>query len=265
MAAAIGNPTRADLWVLDVERNVASRFTFAGTAHSDPVWSPDGRTIVYRLRNSIFRKDSSGAGGEQRVTEPATLQSPTDWSRDARLILLNQFGLGTRTDVWVLPVTSAGDPTGAPRPYLQTQFNEQDGEFSPEENPRWVAYTSDESGQNEVYVQAFPQARGKFQVSAGGGRFARWGPGGRELFYVSLNDRLMAVDLKIGEDSVEPSTPRELFPLPTPTINFIPYDVTADGERFLVQAPPQQASALSVIVNWPTLLNAVAPIQSGDQ
>ena len=71
---------------------------------------------------------------------------------------------------------------------------------------------------------------------------------------MSPNDKLMAVDLKLGEDSVEPSAPRELFPLPTPTINFIPYDVTADGERFLVQAPPQQASALAVIVNWPALV-----------
>jgi eukaryotic-like serine/threonine-protein kinase len=256
VAAAIGSPTRADLWLLDVQRNVASRFTFTGTAHSDPVWSPDGRTIVYRGRNSIFRKDSSGAGEEQRVTESAALQSPTDWSRDGRLILFNQFAPGTRSDVWVLPVTADGNPTGPPRPYLQTQFNEQDGEFSPEPNPRWVAYTSNESGQNEVYVQAFPEARGKFQVSAGGGRFARWGANGRDLFYVSPNDKLMAVDLKIGKDMVEPSAPRELFPLPTPTINFIPYDVTADGQRFLVQAPPQQASALSVIVDWPALVSA---------
>ncbi|MGP0074806.1 MAG: protein kinase domain-containing protein [Bryobacteraceae bacterium] len=256
VAAAVGSPTRADLWLLDVQRNVASRFTFTGTAHSDPAWSPDGRTIVYRGRNSIFRKDSSGAGEEQRVTEPATLQSPTDWSGNGRLILFNQFAPGTRSDVWVLPVTSEGSPTGPPRPYLKTQFNEQDGEFSPETNPHWVAYTSDESGQNEVYVQSFPEARGKFQVSAGGGRFARWGPNSRELFYVSPNDKLMAVDLKIGKDIVEPSAPRELFPLPTPTINFIPYDVTADGERFLVQAPPQQAAALSVIVDWPALLSA---------
>ena len=254
VAAAIGNPTRADLWLLDVERNVASRFTFTGTAHSNPVWSPDGRTIAYRWRNAIFRKDSSGAGEEQRVTHSAGLEAPTDWSRDGRLILFNQFAPGTRTDVWALPVTAEGDSAGPPRAYLQTQFNEQDGVFLPEPDPRWVAYTSDESGQNEVYVQAFPEPRGKFQVSAEGGRFPRWGPGGRELFYVSLNDRLMAVDLKIGKDSVEASTPRELFALPTPTINFIPYDVTSGGDRFLVQAPPRQAAALSIIVNWPALV-----------
>jgi Tol biopolymer transport system component/predicted Ser/Thr protein kinase len=253
VAAAIGNPSRADLWLLNVQRGVSSRFTFTGTAHSDPVWSPDGQTIVYRGRNSIFRKDSSGAGEEQRVTQSSPLQSPTDWSRDGRWILFNQFTPGSALDLWVLPVTPQGTPNGQPQPYLRTAFNEQDGQFSTETNPRWLAYTSNESGQPEVYVQAFPEPRGKFQVSAGGGRFPRWGPAGRELFYVSLNDKLMAVDLKIGKDSVEPAAPHELFPLPTPTINFIPYDVSSDGENFLVQSPPQQGSVLSVIVNWPPL------------
>jgi eukaryotic-like serine/threonine-protein kinase len=254
VAAGIGNPTRADLWLFDVQRGVSSRFTFTRGGHSEPVWSPDGRTIVYRAINSMFRKESSGAGEEQRVIESPGLQSPSDWSRDGRQILFTQFSPITASDLWVLPVTPEGIPTGKPRAYLQTQFNEQEGQFSPEPNPRWIAYSSNESGQSEVYVQAFPEARGKFQVSAGGGRFPKWGPGGRQLFYASVNDKLMAVDLKIEKDSIEPSTPRELFPLPTPTINFIPYDVSADGQRFLVQAPPQQASPLTVIVNWPALV-----------
>lgn len=256
VAAAIGNPTRADLWLIDVQRNVTTRFTFTGTAHSDPVWSPDGRTLVYRWRNAIFRKDASGAGDEQRVTDATAIQSPTDWSRDGTALLFNQFSPGTGVDVWTLPVKPDGQANGIARQYIHTPFNEQDGQFLPEMKPRWVAYTSTESGTQEVYVQGFPDPRAKVQVSSGGGRFPRWGPGGRKLFYVSLNDRLMAVDLKIGKDSVEPSAPRELFPLPTPTINFIPYDVTPDGLRFLVQAPPQQAAALSVIVDWPALVQA---------
>jgi dipeptidyl aminopeptidase/acylaminoacyl peptidase len=255
VAAAIGNPTRSDLWLLDVERGVSSRFTFTGTGHSDPVWSPDGRTIIYRARNGIFRKDASGAGDEERVIPAATLQSPTDWSRDGRWLLINQLIPGTGLDLLTLPVTTDGHATGAPQPYLHSQFNEQDGQFSPDANPRWVAYDSNESGQPEVYVQGFPEARAKFQVSAGGGHFPRWGPGGRELFYVSLNDKLMASDVKFGKDSLEAAAPHELFALPTPTINFIPYDVSPDGQRFLVQSPPRQASALTVIVNWPALVH----------
>ncbi|HTW63969.1 MAG TPA: protein kinase [Bryobacteraceae bacterium] len=254
VAAAIGSPARADLWLIDVGRGVASRFTFTGTAHSDPVWSPDSRTLVYRNAGAMFRKDANGAGEEQRISEKGGLQSPTDWSRDGRLILFNQFSPGTRSDLWVLPVTPLGEPTAKPQAYLRNPFNEEDGVFLPQPDPRWVAHTSNESGQPEVYVQSFPVAGGKFQVSAGGGRFPRWGPGGRELFYVSLNDRVMEVNLKLGKDSVEASAPKELFPLPTPTINFIPYDVASDGERFLVQAPPQQAAPLTVIVNWPALL-----------
>jgi len=104
-----------------------------------------------------------------------------------------------------------------------------------------------------VYVQTFPEAHNKVQISTGGGRFPRWGPGGHELFYVSPDDKLMAVTLRIGKDSIEPSPPRELFSLPTPTINFIPYDVSADGQRFLVEAPPAQA--LTAVINWPALVS----------
>ena len=149
VAAAIGNPTRADLWLLDVQRDVSSRFTFTGTAHSDPVWSPDGAPWCIVRGNSLFRKDSSGAGEEQRVTQSAGIQSPTDWSRDGRLILFNQFTSRNRTR----PLGSSGDSGGrfyrASRKLtcIRNSTNE-DGQFSPETNPRWVAYTSNESGQS---------------------------------------------------------------------------------------------------------------------
>ena len=254
VAAAIGGPTRADLWLLDIARNVATRFTFSRNGHSYPVWSPDGRTLMFRFGNGMFRKDSSGAGEEQRVLPSTALQLPTSWSQDGHYVLFDQAAPGAPPSIWSLPVTKDGEAAGQPKRYLDAPLGGTNGEFFPEADPRWVAYQSAESGQEEVYVQAFPEPRGKFQISAGGGRFPRWGPDGRELFYVSLDDKLMAVDLKIRRDSVEPSAPRELFPLPTPTINFIPYDVTADGQRFLVQAPPVQPAPLTVIVNWPVLV-----------
>ena len=118
--------------------------------------------------------------------------------------------------MWVLAVTPEGKPGAGPtpRPYLRTPVNEAGGRFSPETPPRWVVYQSDETGRPEVYIQAFPEPRGATRISTGGGQYAQWGAGGRELFYVSPDNKLMGVSLKMGADTVEPSAPRELFPLP---------------------------------------------------
>ncbi len=252
VAAASGNPPRSDLWLLDIQRGIAGRFTFNGSA-AEPVWSPDGRVIVFRSGNSLVRKEANGAGGEQQLTQSSALQLPTDWSRNGHFILFHEINPETKTDIWVLPVTAGGAVVEKPRPYIRTPFRESEAQFLPEADPRWVAYQSDESGQYEVYVQTFPDPHSKVQISTGGGRFPRWGPGGHEIFYVSPDDKLMAVSVRVGTDSVEPSAPRELFPLPTPAVNFIPYDISSDGQRFLVEAPPAQA--LTVVINWPVLLN----------
>jgi hypothetical protein len=128
-------------------------------------------------------------------------------------------------------------------------------------NPRWVAYVSDESGRNEVYVDTFPERRHKTPISTGGGLYPQWGAGGRELFYVSPDFKVMAVSLKLGTDYAEPSAPRELFPLPAVDNGHSPYEATPDGQRFLVRATPLQQAAepLTVIVNWPALLRKGSP------
>ena len=124
-----------------------------------------------------------------------------------------------------------------------------------------MAYSSDESGRYEVYVQAFPEPRGKWQISTGGGRFPAWGARGEEIFYLAPDSKLMAVSLKLGADSVEVSAPHELFALPADELSLFPYDVTPDGQRFLVAAAPSQpAEPLSVIVNWPALVKKRAPV-----
>jgi Tol biopolymer transport system component/predicted Ser/Thr protein kinase len=253
----------SDLWRLEVKRGVSGRLTSNSGFNIYPVWSPDGRAIVFGgpTRN-LFRKESNGAGSEERLTQSPNSQIATDWSLDGRFVLYREISPETGADLWVLPVTPEGKPApGAqPRPYLRTPFNERLGRFSPEAPPRWVAYQSDETGRDEVYIAAFPEPRGEVRISTDGGQYPQWGAGGRELFYVSLDNKLMAVSLKLGADSVEPSAPRELFPMPAVDTGWSPYDATADGQRFLVRATPSQAGQpLTVIVNWPALLKKETP------
>jgi Tol biopolymer transport system component len=249
-------PGANDLWLLDLERGPASRFTSASALNIYPVWSPDGRMILFTpsaLR--IFRKDSGGTGEEQRVTEGSNQQYANDWSRDGRFLIYHEIAAGTERDLWILPFTPEGKvPENAkPMPYLRTRFNEWNARFSPEPSPRWVAYQSDETGRSEVYIRGFPEPRANVPISTGGGQYPEWGAGGRELFYLAPDNKLMAVDLKITADAVTASTPRALFTLPIIENGWSPYD-TIDGQRFLVRAVPQQAPPLTVIVNWPALL-----------
>jgi Tol biopolymer transport system component len=258
VAAPRDRPGSTDFWMLDVERGVAGLFT--SNSGQSPIWSPDGRTVVFSSPSpwNLFRKDSSGAGNEQRLSQSPNNQLATDWSRDGRSVLYWEIAPDTGRDLWVLPMTPEGGVAAdaKPQPYLRTPYGEWAGRFSPEHRPRWVAYQSDESGRYEVYIDAFPQPRGKTRISTGGGTYPQWGAGGRELFYVSADFKLMAVDLKLTTDSVKPSAPRELFRLPVVDDGYSPYDAPPDGQRFLVRATPERGAAqpLTVIVNWPALL-----------
>jgi Tol biopolymer transport system component/predicted Ser/Thr protein kinase len=249
-------PGGNDLWVLDMEGGPARRFTSSSALNGYPVWSPDSRTILFTTAaQRIIRKDSGGSGGEERVTEGTNQQYANDWSRDGRFLIYMENDPDTQRDLWTLPFTTEGKvPENAkPTPYLRTEFNENNARFSPEPSPRWVAYQSDETGRHEVYISAFPEPREKFPISTAGGKYPEWGVGGRELFYVAPDNKLMAVDLTLTADAVRPSAPRPLFTLPIIDNGFSPYD-TIDGQRFLVRALPQQASPLTLIVNWPALL-----------
>jgi Tol biopolymer transport system component/predicted Ser/Thr protein kinase len=257
VAAPVNRAGGQNLLLIDLERSVADGFD-VNQRSVYPVWSPDGRTVAYASGTpfNLFRRALAG-GVPERLTQSPNAQFGTDWSRDGRFILYYENDARTGIDLWVLPVTSAGRATDIqPRPYLRTRFVESLARFSPEPEPKWVAYQSDRSGQMEIYVDRFPEPREPIRISTNGGRNVEWNSNGRELFYLSPEFTLMAVSLAFEGDSLRPSPPRELFPLPVVDTGNMPYDVSGDGQRFLVRAIPPSASTepLRVIVNWPGLL-----------
>jgi Tol biopolymer transport system component len=253
---------QGDLWLLETTRGGASRLTSRGV-HISPLWSPDGRTILFATGTpfNLFRIPADGSGPEEHVWTAETRQVPVDWSKDGRLILYYEAAPDTGLDLWTLEVTPDGRPRPGtkPQPYIRAPYNQTLGRFSPD--TRWVAYQSDESGRWEVYVQSFPEAHEKVPISIAGGSNPEWGPDGRELFYVSPDGKLMGVAIKLGSGSIEPSLPRKLFALPRDTLQLSPFEAAADGQRFLVQVTTDRTDPLTVIVNWPALVKggAVAP------
>jgi Tol biopolymer transport system component/predicted Ser/Thr protein kinase len=257
-----------DLWLMNAQSGVASRFTVS-TAHSDhPVWSPDGRTILFTNTGSksVLRKAANGIADERVLVQRPSRAIPCDWSGDGHWVLTGEIAPDTKADLWKIAVTPDGkmQEGSAPSPYLRTPSNEFSGRFSPEPSPHWVAFMSDETGQMEVYIDSFPEPHGKKRISTAGGFFPEWAARSRELFYMSLDNKLMSVSLRLGGGTVEVSAPRELFQLPI--LGLIPagspYEVSRDGQRFLaLTSPAASPQSLTLIVNWPALLKkgAAAP------
>jgi Tol biopolymer transport system component len=242
--------------VLDVERGAANRLTSTLASDTYPVWSPDSRTIIFtRANRNMLRKDVDGIGQEQPVHQSILQRYATDWSQDGHVILVQGVGIG-EIALSFLPVTPNGEiAPGAQPTRLEFRSDARYGRFSPEPNPRWIAFQSKESGQYQAYIQRFPEAHRKIPVSLSGGMYPQWGPGGKELYYLAPDSRLMAVDLNINGDDAHPSNPRVLFTMPILDNGWPPYDTTADGKEFLVRAVSGQPSqALTLIVNWPALV-----------
>ena len=260
----------SDLWIYDLTRNLRTRLTFDPSAESYPIWSPDGNDVVFisdrKGHRDLYQKTTSGAGTEELLFASNFDKLPQDWSSDGRFIAYMSFNPMTEWDLWILPLfdpefllKNIKESRGKPMPFLQTKFNERGAHFSPD--MRWIAYGSDESGRNEIYVQPFPRQSGdgKWQASTNGGSWPTWRRDGKELFYVSRDGKLMAAEvLGIGSKALSGSTfevgaVRPLFDISAIRIrgNFF-YDVTADGQRFLIAVPAEgQASApLTLMTNW---------------
>ncbi len=243
-----------DIWMLELTRGNISRFTF-DPSNRNSAWSPDGNRLAFLSSRAgtaaIYQKAASGAAKDELLTTVSGVNSgPTDWSPDGRFLLYEQSGEKTGFDLWLLPLF--GDRK--PMPFLQTQFDEGQGRFSPDGH--WVAYASTESGRPEVYVQTFPASGGKWQISNGGGMLPLWRRDGKELFYVvPAVGRLMSVEVKTSPQ-FEASAPKFLFQAPFALTHQMDagnhYAVSADGQRFLLNLPMQEnaSSPITVVLNW---------------
>lgn len=248
LAVALGG----DIWVRDLVRGTFSRVTTV-PGNCCPVWSPDGTRLAYRKgARDIAMKAVSGTGAETVLLSNGAENIPSDWSRDGRHIVY-QTRRGTRADAMLLPL--AGDRT--PTPVLQSDFNEEQPRLSPD--GRWIAYTSDESGRPEVYVQSLPSLAEKWQISTNGGGDPQWRRDGTELFFIAADRKLMAVPIRPGP-TFDPGIPTPLFETRVTGLTDVRthYQVSADGRRFLVNTVPETEAATSapvrVIVNWPATL-----------
>jgi len=245
--------SRQGRWLRDLARDVETPFVPApllGTL----VWSPDSSRIAFSRPTGVYVKNAGG-GPEELVLSARGQIRLSDWSRDGKYLLYTDNDPKARGDIWVLPFDSPGKP-GAPFAFLKTEFNESEGQFSPDRH--WVAYVSNESGRSEVYVRPFPSGNGAVRVSNRGGQEPRWRANGEELYYVVLGNpaKLMAVSVKSGSSgSLEIGVPKPLFDWQTlgmtPEVNYFTYSPDADGQRFLMNVLPDAAlPTLNVITNW---------------
>lgn len=239
---------RPDIRVLHLLRGSKVRLTFDGATDASPIWSTDGREVVFRSNRAgvheLYRRPANGSGSHAILPVSGGAKYPTDWMPDGRHLVYHAYHRETGSDIWRLSV----DGNHAV-PLVQTPFDEMQGQVS--DDGRWLAYTSLESGRIQVYVQGLVASGERWQVSVDGGRDPRWRGDGRELFFLSADSWLTAVDFSEGG----PGTPRRLFQVgvPPPRDPYLSsYDVTVDGRRFLVKLPVQDVTTtpIHVVTGW---------------
>jgi Tol biopolymer transport system component len=254
-----------DVWVVDLVRGTTTRLTTHGSiVQSSAVWSPDGSHLAYTASPKgalgVYRKASDGSGDEELLWKGDGLAGPSHWSPDGRFVAFTVFNPKTAADMWW--VTADGDHKSAP--FLHSEFAELAARFSPD--GKWVAYYSDRSGQNEIYVQPFhpddPSAPSpEFVISKGGAvGMPRWRGDGKEIYYLSRDNKFMAVEIS-SSPSFHAGEPKMLFPAPAGFVRGTTpgafADASPDGKRFLMALPVALNTAqqqFTTVMNWTGLL-----------
>jgi eukaryotic-like serine/threonine-protein kinase len=242
------------IWLYDISRDALSRLTFEGSSNVDPVWTPDGKRIAYKGKtNRLFWQPADGGGSAEELTTGKLSQNniPSAWSPDGQELAFLEGG--SIRNIWILPLKDR-----TPHVFVASPSYESAPEFSPD--GRWITYTSNDSGHSEVYVRPYPGPGGKWQISTEGGTEPVWNPKGRELFYRD-GQKMMAVDYT-EQPTFSAGKPKMLFQGPyTPTPRSASdYDVSSDGQRFLMLKAAEQAPGeISVVLNWTAELKQKVP------
>ena len=265
VAVSIGNTMGSDIWILDIGRDVFTRLTFEGNFNLRPQWSPDGTRVFFPSNRAtgrhfdIFSKLSDGSADAEQLTENL-YRIVTSVSSDGDVLIFRQQGDAGSLDrdVGMLRLDDGSEPVLI----LDSDFAEHSGQLSPDD--RWLAYVSDESGEEEVYLRRFPDLRGRRQVSVAGGNEPKWSTDGRELFYRN-GASMMSVSISARGEELEAGRPKFLFEGPYAAGNYggnpgPNYDVAPDG-RFLMILPDsaRNPATLHLVLNWAEELKRLVP------
>lgn len=238
----------SDLWIRDLARSVSVRLTFDAVDEQHPVWSSDGRMLYYRSDANgppdIYRLSVAAPGIQTPFYVAPGVQQPEDCSPDGKSLVYTEYNPQEGENLFLLPLSGEQKPA----PVAATRFRERGARFSPD--GKSIAYFSNESGENEVYVIPRLGSGEKVRVSVGGGAMPRWRRDGRELYYVTPDGTVMAVAFA-GAGKEAPGAPSALFHVEG---DIRDWDVASDGERFLIDVGSPQRAPISVLMNWPALI-----------
>jgi hypothetical protein len=254
-AATLAGDPFWEVWVIDLEREARTRITYNEGTPANPAWSPDGKNLVYAVTTpngggefDLHMKSATGSGAAQKLNDKTLPFAFPEFTRDGKyLIYTGKGSVQKGSGLWAMPLF------GDRKPFVAVEAPSRDsnilmGRVSPD--CKWVVYASDETGRPEVYISPFPKGEGKWQVSTGGGAYPIWRGDSKEIFYSSLENQFFSATLKVNGNDLEVGVPQSMFHVSL-IGNGFPYDVSSDGQRFLIdQAEEATAAPLYLMVNW---------------